>query len=92
MLKKFPFGNINVTKNILFFFRYLQLITFNSRFLHELKTRFISLKLFVELSIFDSVSFSSKFIFLFNKKHGPFDFTSKIKTIEEPHTILLPVL
>ena len=37
-------------------------------------TRFISLKLCVGFSIFDSVSFLLKFIFLFNKMHGLFDF------------------
>ena len=36
--------------------------------------RFVSLKLQVAFSIFDSVSFLIKFIFLFNKMHGIFDF------------------
>ena len=52
MLKKFPSDKINVTKNALFFFRELQLIsfTFNSQFLYELKHM-------VHLSKTDSVSF-----------------------------------
>ena len=46
--------------------------TFNSRFLNELKHIF--LKLCVGFYIFDSVSFLLKFTFLFNKKHGVFEF------------------
>ena len=37
-------------------------------------TKFISLKLCVGLSILDFVSFLLKFVFLFNKKHGLFNF------------------
>ena len=37
-------------------------------------TRFVPLKLCVGFSTFDSVSFLLKFIFLFNKMHGFFDF------------------
>ena len=37
-------------------------------------TRFVSLKLCVGFSIFDSVLFLLKFIFFFNKMHGFFDF------------------
>ena len=37
-------------------------------------TRFISLKVREGFFIFDSVLFLLKFIFLFNKKHGLFDF------------------
>ena len=57
-----------------FFFGELQIIsfTFNSRFLHELKTA--SLKLCVGFSIFDPVLFLLKFIFLSNKKHELFNF------------------
>ena len=40
-------------------------------------TRFISLKVCVGFSIFDSVSFLLKFIFLFKKKHELFDFNRK---------------
>ena len=38
------------------------------------RTWFISLKLCVEFSIFNSVSFLLKFLLLFNKIHGHFDF------------------
>ena len=44
--------------------------TFNLQFLYELKYK-VRLPKF---SIFDSVSFLLKLIFLFNKKHEPFDF------------------
>ena len=63
-------------------------------------TRFVSLKLCVVFSIFDSVSLLLKFTFLFNKMHGP-DGTVwlwnviipfRIKIIEKPHTVLLPDL
>ena len=37
-------------------------------------TRFVSQKLFVGFAIFDYVSFSLNFIFLFNEKHGFSDF------------------
>ena len=56
-----------------FFFRELQLITVLLLILNPYKTwstRFISLKLCVGFSIFDSVSFWLEFEFLFNKKHG----------------------
>ena len=80
-----------------FFFRELQLITVSiliRNFYSSLSTKFISLKLCVEFSIFYSVSFLLKFIFLFNKKHGLFDFKNviipfKMKTIANPHTVLL---
>ena len=57
-------------------------------------TWFISLKLCVGFSIFNTVSLLLNFIFLFNKKHELFDFKtpwflSKIKLIEKPHTVLL---
>ena len=78
MFKKFPSDKINGTKNALFFLlRALtyHIFTFNLRFLCELKQKVcLSLKLSVGFSIFDSVSFLLKFIFLFNKMHGPFDF------------------
>ena len=48
---------------------------FNLQFLYELLSIcFISLKLCVGFSIFNSVSFLLNFIFLFKKKHGLFDF------------------
>ena len=77
MLKKFPSDKINGSKNVLFFFRELQLITVLLLICHSYmswSTRFVSLKLCVGFSIFDSVSFLLKFIFLFNKMHGLFDF------------------
>ena len=58
-------------------------------------TKFVSLKLCVEFSIFDSVSFLLKFIFLFNKMHRLFDFKNvkisfKMKIIGKAHRDLLP--
>ena len=52
---------------------------------------FVTLKLCVGFSILDSVSFSLKIIFLFNKMHVLFDFiiSFKIKIIEKPHIVLL---
>ena len=76
-VKKFPSDNINGTKNILFFLSRTTThhsFTFNLRFLYELSRRFVSLKLCAEFTIFDSVSFLLKFMFLFNKMHGLFDF------------------
>ena len=55
-----------------FFFRGLQLITVLLLIWDSYmssSTRFVSLKLFVGFAIFHSVSFSLKFIFLFNKMH-----------------------
>ena len=78
MLKIFPSDKKkNGTKNGLFFFRKPQLMTVlllicNS--LMSLSTKFISLKLCVEIYVFDSVSFLLKLIFLFNKMHGLFKF------------------
>ena len=77
ILQKFPSDKINVTKNAFFFFHELQLITVLLLICNSYtswSTWFISLKLCVGFSIFDSVSFLLKFIFLFNKKHGLFDF------------------
>ena len=59
------------------FFRKLQLITVLLLICDSYmnwSTKFLSLKLFVGFSIFDSSSFLLKFIFLFNKMHGFFDF------------------
>ena len=76
-----------------FFFHELQLIIVLLLICdsYELKHK----KLCVGFSIFDSVLFLSKFIFLFNNMHGIFDFKTsqfllKIKEIEKPHTVLLP--
>ena len=96
MLKRSPSDKINVTKNALFFFRELQLITVlllirDSYISYNI--RFVSLKVFLGFSISDSVSFSLKFIFLPNKKHGlyiviiPF-----IIEMIKLYTVLLPDL
>ena len=61
MLKKFPSDKINDTKNTSFFLSRAQThhsFTFNLRFLYELKTTFVSLKLCGGFSTF----------------HGLFDF------------------
>ena len=68
---------LNVTKNALFFLLRAPThhsFTFNFQFLYELKRMFHLPKLCVGFSIFDSVLFLLNFIFLFNKKHGLFDF------------------
>ena len=60
-----------------FFFRELQLITVLLLICDSYMSwskKFVSLKLCVRFSIFDSVSFSLKFIFLNNKMHELFDF------------------
>ena len=62
-----------------FFFRELQLITVLLLICDSYmswSTSFVSLKLRVGFSIFHSVSFLLKFIFLFNKMHGHFDFNT----------------
>ena len=61
MFQKFPSDKINGTKSSRAPTHHS--FTFNSQFLYELKHRFISLKLYVGFSIFDSVSFSLNFIF-----------------------------
>ena len=60
-----------------FFFRKLQLITVLPLIWDSylgLSARFVFLKLCVGFSIFDSVLFSLKFIFYFNKMHDLFGF------------------
>ena len=75
MLKKFSFDKINSTKNALFFL-------FSFSFFFFLKLLLITVLLLIcdslcdFFSIFDSVSFLLKFIFLFN-------------IIEKPDTVLL---
>ena len=52
-------------------------------------TESVSLKLWVGFSIFDSVSFLLKFLFLFDRTHGLLTLkrhNSKIKTKEKLHT------
>ena len=61
------------------FFRELQIIsfTFSLRFLYKLKHNLRLPKTVCVIFHFRlSVSFLLKFIFLFNKMHGPFDFIS----------------
>ena len=76
MLKKnISLEKLNGTKNALFLLLQAPThhsFTFNLRFLYELGL--VSLKLCVGFSIFDSVSFLLKFIFLFNKMDRHFDF------------------
>ena len=78
MLKKIASDKINGTKNALFSLSRApnhHIFTFNLRFLYELKRKVrLSKMLGVGFSIFDSVSFLLKFIFLFNKMHGTFYF------------------
>ena len=87
-----PFGQNEPWKIPSFSFRESQLITvaicdpYISR-----STRFVSLKLCVGYSIFDSISFLLKFIFLFNKMYRLFVFkrhnSFQIKIIEKPKVV-----
>ena len=77
ILKEIASDKISVTKKSSFFFCELQLI----QVLHLICdsymswiTRFVSLKLCVGFSIFYSVPFLLKFLFLFNKMQELFDF------------------
>ena len=86
---KIPLNKINVTKNaLLFLLRALNHHSFTLIWDSYMSwsTRFVSLKVCVGFSIFYSVSFLLKFIFLFNKKLELFDFKViipyKIKIIE----------
>ena len=75
MLKKFP--KQTVQKMLSFFFGELQLITVLLLISYSYMSRstsFVSFKLCVEFPIFDSVSLLLKFIILFNKMNGLFDF------------------
>ena len=77
ILKRFLSDKINGTKMPSFFFRKPRLITVLLLICYSYvswSTRFVSLKLRVQFSIFDSVLFLLKFIFWFNKMHGVFDF------------------
>ena len=85
-IKKIPSDKINVTKKHSFSFVSSNSWQFYFlQFVYELKhmsstwrtcswSTFIFLRLRVGFSIFDSVSFLVRFIFLFNKNHGLFDF------------------
>ena len=71
MLRNFSSDKINCAKMLSFFFCELQFIIVLLLICDSSmswSTRFVSLKLCVGFSIFDSVSFLLKFIFLFNKK------------------------
>ena len=82
VLKQIPLGKMNgVKKKSSFFFRELQLITvllLICDFYMSWSIRFVSQKLFVGFSIFDSVLFLLKFIFLFSKMHGLYDFNTSL--------------
>ena len=99
MLKKTPSDKLNGTKKFLFLWAPTHhSFTFNLQFLFFIWAEAEGLsvsKSYVRFSIFDSVLFLVRFIFLFNKMVGPFDFKNviipfKIKTIEKPQTVLLP--
>ena len=100
MFKTCLADKINGTKNVLLFLSRAPTypsFTFNLQFLDVLSTRFASLKQCVWFSILDSVLFLLKFICLFNKMHGLFDFETsyiffKIKIIEKLHAGLHPDL
>ena len=73
MLKNFL--RTNVTKNALFFLLRAPThhsFTLNCQFLYELKRKVYLSKIVYGISIFDF----AKFLFLFKKKHGLFDFTT----------------
>ena len=76
-VEQFPSDKINGTKNALFFLSRTPAhhsFSFDLGFFYmSWSTRFVSLKLHVRFSIFDSVPFLLKYIFLFNKMHGLFD-------------------
>ena len=75
MLKKIPSEKINGLKNALFFLSRAPThhsFTFHLRFFYEMKHRIRLSK--TVCRIFHSVSFLLKFIFLFNKMYGLFDF------------------
>ena len=76
-LKRFPSDKRNGTKNALFSLLRAPThhsFTFNLRFLYELKHKVCLSKVPVGFSIFDSVGLLLKFILLFNKVHGLFNF------------------
>ena len=84
MLRKFFSDKINGTENALFFVSQDQTyhsFTLNLRSLYETKRKFVSFKLCMGFSFFDSVSILLKFIFLFNKIHELFDSMSQSRTM-----------
>ena len=77
MLKKIPSDKVTVTKNSLFFLSRTPThhsFFFNSQFLYELKHIVHLSKTVFGIFHFRFVSFLLKFVFLFSKKHGLFDF------------------
>ena len=82
MLKKFPSGKIDITKNALVFLSWTLIhhtFTFNSRFLYELKYKDHLSKTLCEIFNFRfRLALIKIFIFL-NKKHGLFDFKSHLQ-------------
>ena len=72
IFEKLSLDKINGTKNTLIFL--LQAPNHHSFTFNLWFSRFVSLKLCMGFSIFNSVSFLLKFIFLLNKMHGPFGF------------------
>ena len=73
MLKKISVGQNKRYKNVLFSNSSTVLLLICDSYMSWNNT-FVSLKLWVGFSIFDSVSFLLKVIFLFSKMHGVFDF------------------
>ena len=76
ILKKFSSDETNGTKDVLFFceLQFVKVLVLICDSYTSWSTSFVSQNLCVKFSIFDSVSFLLKFIFLFNKIHGLFDF------------------
>ena len=73
ILRQFPLEKIHGAKNATFFLS--RAPTHHSWLLYGLRsTRFVSVKLCVGFSIFDSVPFLLKFIHLLNNMHERFDF------------------
>ena len=78
MLKKFPSDKISGIKHALFFLSFsfflvkVLFLICDSYMIWS--TRFVSVKLYVKFSIFDSVLFLLNFTFMFHKMHGLFDF------------------
>ena len=76
-VKNIFFGQNKRYKKLLFFFREHKFITVLLLICDSYvswSTMFVSLELRVGFSILDSILFLLKLIFLFNKKHGFFDF------------------
>ena len=95
MLTKFSSDKINVAKISLFFLPRaptLHSVTFNCISYLSWSTSFMSLKLCVRFSIFESVSFLINFLFLLNKMRWLFDVIIHFKNemIKKPPTGLLP--